>query len=77
MRRLLKGLWAGWMKFAHVLGVINRTVLLSVFYFVFVNLINVGLRLFRVDLLDRALRPVPSYWRERSAEGHGLYQHQF
>ena len=76
-RRFLKGLWAGWMKFAHVLGIINRSILLSVFYFVFVNLIHLGLRIFRVDLLDRRMRPSASYWHERSLREPGLYPHQF
>ena len=76
MRRVLKALWAGWKGFAHVLGVVNRFLLLSIFYFVFVNLVHLGLLLFRVDLLDRRMRPAPSYWRAR-APGPDLYQHQF
>jgi len=76
MRRVLKALWAGWKMFAHVLGVVNRFLLLTLFYCLFVNLVHGVLWLFRVDLLDRRMRPAPSYWRER-AERPDLYQHQF
>jgi hypothetical protein len=43
---------------------------------VFVNVVHGVLWMFRVDLLDRRMRPAPSYWRER-AERPDLYQHQF
>ena len=76
MRRVLKALWAGWKRFAQVLGIVNRFLLLTIFYCVFVNLVHAVLWLFRVDLLDRRMRPEPSYWRER-AERPDLYQHQF
>jgi hypothetical protein len=76
MRRVLKALWAGWKMFAHALGVVNRFLLLTIFYCVFVNVVHGVLWMFRVDLLDRRMRPAPSYWRER-AERPDLYQHQF
>ena len=77
MPRLLRPLWAGWLQFARVLGVINRFILLSAFYFLMVNVVHVFLWLFRVDLLDRRMRPVASYWHERSQAGPKLHQHQF
>jgi ribosomal protein S27AE len=45
MKRVFRALWAGWKRFAHGLGVVNRTILLTVFYFVIVDLINIVLRL--------------------------------
>ena len=72
-------LWAGWKRFAHALGVFNQYVLLTVFYWIVVNLTNVFLRLFRVDLLDRRMQPAPTYWHRKAAavEGRNLYKHQF
>ena len=75
--RFLRLLWRGWKKFAHGLGVVNRYILLTAFYFVFVNIFNLFIRLFRVDLLDRRMRPADSYWRARVASERKLYQNQF
>ena len=74
---VLRAIWVGWKRLAHALGVVNRTLLLTVFYWVIVDLINLGLRLLRVDLLDRRLRPEPSYWRPKAPRPDNLYQHQF
>ena len=76
VKRILSKLWAGWKRFAHVVGVVNRHVFLTVFYFVCVNLVNLGLRLFRVDLLDRRLAAAATYWREKDSRS-GEYGHQF
>jgi len=45
MKKILKSIKTGWLKFAHVLGVINTTILLSIFYIVFIGIyaIIVGL----------------------------------
>lgn len=75
--RVLRVLWKGWKKFAHGLGVVNRYVLLTLFYFVVVNVVNLVLRLLRIDLLDRRMRPASTYWRERVTPQQKLYQHQF
>ena len=74
--RLLRLLWNAWKRFAHALGVVNRYVLLTVFYFVIVNIVNLFVRLFRVDLLDRRMKPAASYWHEKIGS-QKLYQHQF
>jgi hypothetical protein len=76
VKRLLRGLWAGWKRFAHVVGVVNRYILLTLFYFLIVNLTNLVLRLFRVDLLDRRLAPAKTYWHEKDRRS-GTYRHQF
>jgi hypothetical protein len=65
------------MQFALALGFVNRCLLLSLSYFLVVNLVHLFVWLLRVDLLDRRLRPVPTYWRERTEQGAGLYRHQF
>ena len=61
---------------AHVLGVVNRYILLTLFYFLIVNLVNLVLRLFRVDLLDRRLAATKTYWHEKDRRT-GTYRHQF
>ena len=75
--RFLKLLWAGWKKFAHGLGVVNRYVLLTLFYFLMVNGVHVVLRILRRDLLDRRMQTVPSYWHERAQQQPKTYRHQF
>ncbi|MFQ5599406.1 MAG: hypothetical protein ACE5G2_02500 [Candidatus Krumholzibacteriia bacterium] len=77
LKRVLGGLWAGWKKFAHGLGVFNRWLLLTLFYWVIVDVVNLFLRLFRIDLLDRRLRAVPTYWHDKVRHTEGFYRHQF
>lgn len=55
-------LWRGWKKFAHVLGIVNTHVLLTVTYYVIFAVAFVGTRLARMDLLDRRMDPRPSYY---------------
>jgi hypothetical protein len=38
MKNLLKKVKTGWLKFAHALGVVNTTILLTVFYVVFIGI---------------------------------------
>lgn len=76
LKRCLRTLWAGWKRFAHLVGVVNRYIFLTLFYFLVVNLVNVVLRVARVDLLDRRLGRTETYWREKDQQG-GTYRHQF
>ena len=76
VQRILGKLWAGWKGFAHAVGVVNRHVFLTLFYFLCVNVVNLILRLFRIDLLDRRLAPAATYWQEKDGR-RGEYRHQF
>jgi hypothetical protein len=60
--QILGALWAGWKKFAHRLGIINTTIVLTI---VFVMLAPVALvrRLFGADRLGRTHAPGKSMWR--------------
>ncbi|MDH4037065.1 MAG: hypothetical protein OEX18_11490 [Candidatus Krumholzibacteria bacterium] len=58
-------LWRGWKKFAHVLGIINTRILLTVSYFVIIALAWVGTTLARADLIDRRMTPKPSFYHPR------------
>ena len=76
MMKWLRALYALWMKFAFLLGTINRYVLMTVFYFVVINVVNIIVRIGRIDLLDRRMRPQPSYWHPKKPMPK-TYRHQF
>ncbi len=61
----LKEIWGwikkGWMKFAHVLGVINTTILLTIFYFVLIGVYAVVSNLFKLLALPFRKKP-NTYW---------------
>lgn len=61
----LKWLYRGWMKFAHILGKINTTILLTIFYFVFLALAKLAVWVGRKDLLDESWKDRESYWKKR------------
>ena len=65
MKKVFSLVWRGWKKFAHVLGIVNTKILLTVSYFVIIALVSLITKVFRADLLDRRLRPQPSYWHDR------------
>lgn len=69
-------LYRGWMRFAHLLGTVNRYVFMTLFYWIVVDLTNLILRLLRIDLLDRRVRVRESYWHPKSPHTGG-YRHQF
>ncbi len=48
---LWKSIKSGWMAFAHKLGKINTTILLSIVYFLTLGPISLGARVFIGDLL--------------------------
>lgn len=58
-------LWRGWKKFAHILGIINTRILLTVTYFVLLSIAGLIRTLARADLLDRKMDPKPSYYHPR------------
>lgn len=58
-------LWRGWKKFAHVLGMVNTRILLTVTYFVIFAVAAIGVLLSRADLLDRKMDKQPTYYRNR------------
>ncbi len=58
-------LWRGWKKFAHVLGIVNTRVLLTVSYFIIIAFAWVGTRIARADLIDRRMTPKPSFYHPR------------
>jgi hypothetical protein len=58
-------LYRGWMKFAHVLGVVNTRILLTLSYFLIIAVASIGARLARADLIDRRMTPRPTFYHPR------------
>jgi hypothetical protein len=61
-------LWKGWKKFAHVLGIVNTHILLTVSYFIILAFASIVTRLGRQDLLDRKMKPAESLYHPREVE---------
>lgn len=58
-------LWRGWKQFAHILGIINTRILLTITYFVVFAVAGLIRVLARADLLDRKMEKKPSYYHNR------------
>ena len=68
MKKFFGLLWKGWKKFAHVLGIVNTRILLTLTYFIILFLVALFPRLFGRDLLDRRMKPKKSYYHDREQE---------
>lgn len=63
---VLKPVWSGWMKLAHVIGAVMSTAILSLGWFLLIIPFALGARAFKVRLMDMEFRKnVQSYWEER------------
>lgn len=63
---VLRPVYAGWMKFAHVLGWINTRLLLGLFFYLVLTPVALLLRVIGKDLLERRLdRSARTYWVKR------------
>ena len=63
MKKFFSLLWRGWKKFAHVLGIINTRILLTISYFVIIMAASVITKIMRKDLLDRRMARTPSFYQ--------------
>jgi len=72
MKRFFKALWAGWKKFAHVLGVFNTKVLLTLTYFTMVAFLGTAAWILRRDLLDTRIVKGASFWKDHEPIGDSL-----
>jgi hypothetical protein len=64
MKKFFSLIWRGWKKFAHVLGIINTRILLTVSYFVILAFAAVITKITGKDLLERRMKPAQSYYHE-------------
>jgi len=55
-------LWRGWKKFAHVLGIVNTRILLTISYFVIFAIGFIATRIAGKDLLDRRMKRDVSFY---------------
>ena len=62
MKRFFSLIWRGWKKFAHVLGIINTRILLTVSYFVILAIAFLINKITKKDLLDRRMEPAPTFY---------------
>jgi predicted anti-sigma-YlaC factor YlaD len=60
-----KLLWKGWKKFAHILGVVNTRILLTITYFIIFAIASLAVLMSRADLLDRKMDKKASYYHNR------------
>lgn len=66
LKIFLKSVYAVWMKFASVLGIINVTLILSLLFYIIFTPIGLIIRLFGRDLLDRKIeKDKTSYWLKK------------
>jgi hypothetical protein len=72
--------YAGWTKTFQVIGKFWTAVILSIVYFASVAMVSVFMKLRGKDLLDRTLRPEPTFWRPHDPNPLGpraASRHQF
>ena len=77
LKKIWRAVYGAWMRLAFLLGTVNRYVLMTVFYWVIIDITNLILRVLRIDLLDRRLRPQTSYWHTKPPGTAATYKHQF
>ncbi|MCB2230273.1 hypothetical protein KQH82_06120 [bacterium] len=65
MKKVLRQIWNGWMRFARVVGRVNTAVLLTLFYFLILSPLGAVMRLFGWDPLrtGRKARKAESNWQ--------------
>jgi hypothetical protein len=54
------------MKFVFILGRISTRIILCILFYLFFTPISIGIKIFRIDLLDRRLeKRSDSYWKKK------------
>jgi hypothetical protein len=72
--------YAGWTRVFQAIGKFWTAVILSIVYFLSVAVVSAVMKLRRQDLLDRSLRPEPTFWRAHDPNPLGpraAARHQF
>ena len=76
----LRPIYIFWMKLAYIMGWINTRLILMIIFYVVLTPIGVGLKLFKVDLLDIKIdKNKDTYWRKKDKKISSLedYKRQF
>ena len=72
-RTIRSAAYRGWMKFAHVLAVVNTTILLTVVYVVLIGPIALIMKLLRNDPLEQSpSQDDQSFWKRKDTVNHTL-----
>ncbi len=72
LRALGKSLFAAWMRFAHLLAIVNTTIILTLVYFLLIGPIALIMRIIRNDPLERRMKGVETFWRPKESVPHSL-----
>ena len=65
VKGFLKTIYQGWLKVAHLIGKVNTTIVLILFYFTFVGVARLATLLLKKDLLGERWKKGASYWKKR------------
>jgi len=65
-RKLLTPLWKAWLKLGHILGVINTTLLLTVFYFIIITPVGLLRKVMGKDTFGKVKEHEGSLWQSKS-----------
>lgn len=76
---LAKKLYEVWIKFAHILAIVNTTLLLTIVYIFLIGIASIFIWLFKKDLLKHRLNFSGTFWKPKEVVVHTLEQtrHQF
>ena len=76
---LANKLYKVWIKFAHILAIVNTTLLLTIVYIFLIGIASIFIRLFKKDLLKHRLDNRGTFWKPKEVVVHNLEQtrHQF
>jgi len=68
MKNPLKVIWSGWKKFAHGVALVQTKIIMTMFYFVFIALASLVIKLLRRHILDTSSSASGGAWMERGRE---------
>jgi hypothetical protein len=76
---LAKKLYKVWIKFAHILAIVNTTLLLTIVYIFLIGIASIFIWLVKKDLLKHRLNISGTFWKPKEVVVHTLEQtrHQF
>lgn len=79
LRKVGQTLHTWWMKFAHVLAVVNTTLLLTIVYVLLIGPVSLLARSLGKDFLKHRVDRSGSFWKPKEPAAHTIDQarHQF
>ena len=77
LTRVLKKLWQGWLRFAHVVGTIQMVIILTLIYWIMLSVMAIPYRLFADSLGHKGQRrkgwtrrePIADRWTTMQSQG--------